>query len=638
MANPTFTDTVEQKLLIEPLGGPQSPLAFTDRFPDSIYNKAPESHLIRLLTAMVGPAGAGWLKQQTFNARLILEQEGLELFDLDRFYGNPLAFGRIADEIYENDPRGTLSREEWNLVRIADERYRARALDFFNGARAGTTPLGMRLVARSGLGHEVEIIENYQHLFDQHSDDPLGIPYQGHTRSIQEMVVIPRRETSRSEVQTITITGEPDSGTFVLEFQGQMTAPLAIDASYWTIQEALEALTSIGTGNVVVRGAGPWTVAFQGDLSKRDVPALVVYPTLTGGTSPNVIVETTQSGIQSSDEIVSIPPTDQHHLQTALDRIKPVTVIATTGVGEGLRKRQEWTSAIASSEYNEVIRYVTGNTAIHWPLPDQTNWIEAAKEKESRRSANDLQYHYIGFHSPQQVYAYTDQALSNSSYATNVDSTVAYSSTHVGQFSIEQRRLASLTYLRENADNQLEYTADRIMADYYEPLSVSTQTTQNPPVQLINGIYPTSYTTLPGVPRIRYKEEQFWASRERTQGTEYIELDLGSAQAVNFLTFEVSRKPLMIRIEIDTLDQGPRRNFVPVIRSNDYFTESILYSPQDPNPWTIAEFNFEDAAARIPFTRYIRIAFTRQTFSDVEAGPWSIEARNLRVGRNVSSY
>jgi hypothetical protein len=105
-------------------------------------------------------------------------------------------------------------------------------------------------------------------------------------------------------------------------------------------------------------------------------------------------------------------------------------------------------------------------------------------------------------------------------------------------------------------------TADRVAADYAEPLVVTTQTNGT---GLINGLYPSDYTSLKGVSTIRYKDEQFWSSKaERESGAEFIEIDLGVVQAVNFLTFESIRKPYDIEISYDIYDQAPRRHFVTV--------------------------------------------------------------------------
>lgn len=215
---PDHTGVIDQRFFLAPLGGPQHPINYLDRFPETLYTKTIDTHLVRFLYSLLGPAGIGWLRKNYLEARLKLEDFGLENFDLDKFYGDPIGFGRILEEIYEEDPSGALTPEQWEKIRAKDARYRNRAIDYVNGAKAGNTPFGMRLVARSGLGHEVEIFERYRYLWDQLTDDQIGIPDIGVSGNQSEMVVIPRRELPQNEVQEITISGSPTGGTFQLVF------------------------------------------------------------------------------------------------------------------------------------------------------------------------------------------------------------------------------------------------------------------------------------------------------------------------------------------------------------------------------------------------------------------------------------
>lgn|SRR5574341_135665 len=100
-----------------------------------------------------------------------------------------------------------------------------------------------------------------------------------------------------NEVQTATITGTPTGGTFRLSFGSVETANIAYNAAAATVQSALEALSTIGTGNVTVSGSagGPYTITFVNSQGGKDVAMLVLANnSLTGGTTPSVsIVETT---------------------------------------------------------------------------------------------------------------------------------------------------------------------------------------------------------------------------------------------------------------------------------------------------------------------------------------------------------
>lgn len=87
-----------------------------------------------------------------------------------------------------------------------------------------------------------------------------------------------------NDVQTVAVTGGAGADTYTLSFGGQVTAGLAFNASAATIQAALEALATIGAGNVVVTGTGPYTVTFQGTLAGQQVD-LLVSGNLTGAIS-----------------------------------------------------------------------------------------------------------------------------------------------------------------------------------------------------------------------------------------------------------------------------------------------------------------------------------------------------------------
>lgn len=111
------------------------------------------------------------------------------------------------------------------------------------------------------------------------------------------------------EVQTATITGTPTGGTFTLSFNNAETGNIAYNASAAAVQTALEALTNVGSGNVAVTGSagGPYTITFQNDLGGQNVAALVSDPALlTGGTNPDVVIATTNEGVEAENVIFVI--------------------------------------------------------------------------------------------------------------------------------------------------------------------------------------------------------------------------------------------------------------------------------------------------------------------------------------------
>lgn len=654
---PTLTDSVSRNLVIEPLQGGRDILFYLGIFPEEIYNKSADSHFYRLMSIFLGNQGVNWLRKNYLDARILLEELGIDEFDLDKFFGNPFAFGRILEEDYSYDPTGLISKEKYDELRAKDARYRNRAIDYMNAARAGTSPLGMQLAARAGLGHDVEIIENYRYWFDIHSDSPMGLKYQGHTASMEEFVILPRREIALNETQRVTLTRTAVdafgnfiaiTGTFVLAFNNESTVPLAYNATADDVRVALEALNQIRVGDVEVTGgpssstplerAWAWDITFTGRLGSRDVQEMLLLPTIVPSTAASMIINTIVAGRESVDEPVDIPQRDLRYLQGALDRLRPWASLPTVTTAQGLSSRTSWNSITSTSEYNEVVRYVTGSQSVQWPSLSNIFWIEKNTERQAPKFRGDLQFHYKGFHNIANAYAYgvASDVETDFTQATNNPSQ------HTGNFGIAQA--TAFPFLASSSPN-ITYTADRALADYPEPLLVTTsEEVDNSLRSVVNGVYPLEYQNLPGVPQVLYKDEQFWASLERTSGTEYLEIDLGFVQAVNFLMFEISRKPVDITISYDVAGLYPSRRWSAVTQVTPYVSK--VFPGNDTNPWVNLEYLFLNGKSEMTFTRFIRIKLDRRVDSfnpfltttvlgEPVLQPWSLEVRNLRIGRNV---
>lgn len=81
------------------------------------------------------------------------------------------------------------------------------------------------------------------------------------------------------------IVSNATGGTMDVVYSGQTAAGLAWDISTSALTTALEALSNIGVGDVLVTGApGAWYVEFQGALAETNVGQMTVVNTsLTGG-------------------------------------------------------------------------------------------------------------------------------------------------------------------------------------------------------------------------------------------------------------------------------------------------------------------------------------------------------------------
>lgn len=615
---PGFSDTVRQSFLIEPLGGPKDTFYYLTRFPEEIYNKSPDSHLYKLMRALLGDGGVNWLRKNQLEARISLEELGVDMFDLDKYYGSPFDFGRILEEEFDDDPYGLIDKTQWEQIKAKNARYRSRALDYMNGARAGNTPLGMQLTAKSGLGHNVEIIENYKYLFDIHSDDPLGLEYYGKSLALEEFIILPRREVGVTEMQQVYIHGDlnlPDGGDFSFIYNGINSSdytyvyedPDTLNTIPWNgtrdhVRLALESIPEIGEGNVNVQGGPgpslPWLITFTGQLANRNVPQLETVHNLTysGSSSEplSVVVVTLQGGVEATDEVVSIPPQDEYTLQRAIDRIRSQVTIPTLGEARGLRSRTNWNDLQASSEYTEVVRFVTGASGVQWPSPSPTKpyyWIESETEKEGPRVNNDLQYHYSGFHNINAV-----ESSSN--------------------------------FLTANGG----LTPDMVLADYAEPLFVTsaTQTSADRSASFVNGIYPSEYKDLPGVPPLRYAAEQYWSSLERIDD-EWLIIRFPFVRCVNYLSFDVQRVPVQIDVEFDLRDQGSDAVWGPVRPVEPYSNVLTPALDQMAATWASMGLTFTNTNDSLIWTRALKLKLSR-----IQSYEGAIQMRNLRAGRNVS--
>jgi hypothetical protein len=105
-----------------------------------------------------------------------------------------------------------------------------------------------------------------------------------------------------NERQLITISGNPNSGTYLLGFRGEWGLPLRYNANDAAMTATLSALPTVGAGNLIVikRASVPeYDVYFSDVLGQQDVPLIdvddsglnrgsVVVTVVTEGSAPPV--------------------------------------------------------------------------------------------------------------------------------------------------------------------------------------------------------------------------------------------------------------------------------------------------------------------------------------------------------------
>jgi hypothetical protein len=105
-------------------------------------------------------------------------------------------------------------------------------------------------------------------------------------------------------VQTVTISGTPTGGTFVLNWNGQSTAPIAYNATGSAVQAALNALKGLAT--VTVTGgpgpATPYVATFPAIVAQVAMTATAAF---TGGGT--IAVAQTTPGVQTTNSALAVP-------------------------------------------------------------------------------------------------------------------------------------------------------------------------------------------------------------------------------------------------------------------------------------------------------------------------------------------
>jgi len=128
------------------------------------------------------------------------------------------------------------------------------------------------------------------------------------------------------------LTSDIESGTFTLEFNGYATSPLNYNDSAATILTALEALSSVGSGNAsVTLESDGFTVEFTGSLANTNVNSLsCTNISSLAIDASNISITNTQTGVV--DVTTSVSNSLSVNSQTPLNEIQQIILIgATTG-------------------------------------------------------------------------------------------------------------------------------------------------------------------------------------------------------------------------------------------------------------------------------------------------------------------
>ena len=99
--------------------------------------------------------------------------------------------------------------------------------------------------------------------------------------------------------ESVVIASTATAGTFTLTFDGETTTAIAYNATAAAIKTALQALSTINAGDVLVTGGAlptSVTVTFAGRFAGQNAPNLTLTATVTGGTTTASITAGTEIG------------------------------------------------------------------------------------------------------------------------------------------------------------------------------------------------------------------------------------------------------------------------------------------------------------------------------------------------------
>jgi hypothetical protein len=252
---------------------------------------------------------------------------------IDTWWGNPEAFGQIKGGLFSSQPRGVAVNGSSGDVYVADAGN--NRIERFSGSGSFIEAWGKNVDATGGSGgYEICAAGEPDHCqagatgtLGGELSGPGGLAIDQATGNLYAIDTSNRRVQEYSATGTFirafgkdvvqtgkagnnaatsaqqTLSVDAGGGQFKLSFQGKTTPDLPFNASAAEVQTALQALTSIGTGNATVSGGPgavgggtPYVITFAGALKESPQPLIGTTPgttPLSGGAASASVVNTT---------------------------------------------------------------------------------------------------------------------------------------------------------------------------------------------------------------------------------------------------------------------------------------------------------------------------------------------------------
>lgn len=147
------------------LNPPLTTAASTLHFPDDLYDMRPQSHLVRLLNALLGDSGAGQLQKRNMVSRISSTLAGSHFYDLDGLYGSIFGEHRRSDEQLPFDPTDSVATSaEWDEIEARDAKYRSRIEALAKAIPMGGTVPGIQQAAEAIVSAPCQVYEVWKFL------------------------------------------------------------------------------------------------------------------------------------------------------------------------------------------------------------------------------------------------------------------------------------------------------------------------------------------------------------------------------------------------------------------------------------------------------------------------------------------
>lgn len=181
-------------------------------------------------------------------------------------------------------------------------------------------------VSGRSVGQQATLLESASR-----SDDASGPPVFVGDRTDARLDLNVTALGGTNEVQTVTLNNAT-GGTFTLTFSGQTTAAIPYNATAAAVQSALEALSNIGVGDVVVAGSagGPYTITFQGALGSTNVAQLTSSAaSLTSGSTATISHATTTPGVAPTLDVTIETAPEEDGTYTSVGTFSQASTVST---------------------------------------------------------------------------------------------------------------------------------------------------------------------------------------------------------------------------------------------------------------------------------------------------------------------